>query len=78
MASTRVAAASATAAGKGQSATCQPTSASTSTVEDTASALWGPASVILVIRVTTVKKVRISHFNSCISIVAGVQLTIQL
>lgn len=54
-----VAAASATAGGKALSATCQPISASTSTVEDMASALWVPASAILVIREITVRKVRI-------------------
>lgn len=59
MASTLVAAASATVGGKGLSATCQPTSALTSTVEDMASALWAPASAILVIRAITVRKVRI-------------------
>lgn len=58
MASTPVAAASATAGGKVLNATCQPTSASTSTVEDMESVLWVPASATLVIRVIIVKKVR--------------------
>lgn len=58
MASTPVDAANATAGGKALSATSQPTNASTSTVEGTASALWVPASAILVIRAITVRKVR--------------------
>lgn len=61
MASTPVAAASATAGGKALSVMCQPTSASTSTVEDMASALWALASAILVIKAIIVRKVRITY-----------------
>lgn len=64
MASIPVAAASATAGGKAPSATCQPTSASTSTVEDMASALWVPASAILVIRAIIVRKVRLIPYKN--------------
>lgn len=63
MASTPVAAASATAGGKVLSVMCQPTSASTSTVEDMASVLREPASATLVIRVIIVKKVRRTDTN---------------
>lgn len=59
MASTPVDAASATVGGKALSATCHPTSASTSTVEGTAFALWVPASAILAIKAIIVRKVRI-------------------
>lgn len=62
MASTPAAAASATAGGKALSVTCQPTSALTSTVEDTASALWAPASAIPVIRAIIVRKVSFCGF----------------
>lgn len=50
---------SATAAGKALNAMCHPTSVSTSTVEDTVSASSVPASATLVIRETTVRKVRL-------------------
>lgn len=52
-------AASATVGGKELSVTCQRTSALTSTVEDTAFASWVPVSATLVIKATTVRKVRI-------------------
>lgn len=64
MASTPVAVASATVDGKALSVMCQQTSALISTVEDMASALWEPASVILVIKVITVRKVRIMSFKN--------------
>lgn len=62
-ASTRGAAASATAGGRAPSATCRPTSASTSTAGDTASASWAPASAILGIRARTARKVRMTSHS---------------
>lgn len=60
MASILEGAASVTAGGKVLSAMCLPTSALTSTAEDMVSATLVPAPVILVIRVITVKKVRMT------------------
>lgn len=59
MASTLAVVVSVIVGGKALSVMFQTTNASTSTVEDTESALWGPACAILVIKEITARKVRI-------------------
>lgn len=61
MASIPADAASATVGGRAQNATCPTTNVLTSIVEDMAFALWAPASAILVIRETTVKRVNMQY-----------------